>query len=87
MPLKLPRATLSAASNNAKPDNNSAREADVPLKLPRAMLSAASQSNALLKERNADQSNEPVNKEASVHPARSPVRPPRTSEEKENYGR
>uniref|UniRef100_A0A2C9U0L0 Kinesin motor domain-containing protein n=1 Tax=Manihot esculenta TaxID=3983 RepID=A0A2C9U0L0_MANES len=87
MPLKLPRATLSAASNNAKPDNNSAREADVPLKLPRAMLSAASQSNALLKERNADQSNEPVNKEASVHPARSPARPPRTSEEKENYGR
>ncbi|KAJ9166469.1 hypothetical protein P3X46_021220 [Hevea brasiliensis] len=88
LPSKLPRAMLSDASNNAKPDNNnSATEADVLLKLPRAMRLATSHSNSLLRERNADQSNEPVNKEASVHPSRSPARPPRTSEEKENYGR
>ncbi|KDP41481.1 hypothetical protein JCGZ_15888 [Jatropha curcas] len=87
MPLKLPRAMLLAASNNAKSENNVSNEADVPLKLPRAMLSAASNSSALLRERNADKSHESVNKEANVHPTRSPARPPRTSEEKENYGR
>ncbi|EEF48626.1 Chromosome-associated kinesin KIF4A, putative [Ricinus communis] len=68
-----------------KPDNNSAGEVDGPLKLPRAI--AASNSSGLLRERNAGQSNEVVNKENVVHPTRSPARPPRTSEEKENYGR
>ncbi|XP_050213415.1 kinesin-like protein KIN-4C [Mercurialis annua] len=90
IPLRLPRAMLSAASNSVKPENNGATEAsNVPLKLPRSMQSAASSnSSALLRERNADQSsNDVVNKENVVLPLRSPARPPKTSEEKENYGR
>lgn len=65
-----------------KPDNCPS-ESDMPLKLPRAMRSASSNGNKLLRERNADQQDEP----AVLAPS-SPVRPTtRTSEEKENFRR
>lgn len=87
----VPVAPPSTQSENIeaplKPDN-SASEVDIPLKLPRAMRSTASNGSILLRERNADQADESVNKETVVRPARSPARPPpRTSDEKENYGR
>ncbi|XP_022773083.1 kinesin-like protein KIN-4C isoform X2 [Durio zibethinus] len=69
-----------------KPDNCSS-EPDIPLKLPRAMRSASSNGSKLLRERNADQHDESTNKEPAVlHPS-SPVRPTKTSEEKENCRR
>ncbi|KAJ0085394.1 hypothetical protein Patl1_08660 [Pistacia atlantica] len=70
-----------------KKADNSASEADIPLKLPRAMRSAASNSSNLLRDRNADQSDEAVNKETTILASSSPARPKRTSEEKENCSR
>ncbi|XP_044510244.1 kinesin-like protein KIN-4C [Mangifera indica] len=67
--------------------DNSASEAEIPLKLPRAMRSAASNSSNLLRDRNADQSDESVNKETAILASRSPARPKTTSEEKENFSR
>ncbi|KAA8528360.1 hypothetical protein F0562_035715 [Nyssa sinensis] len=58
-------------------------EADIPLKLPRAMRSAASNSNPL-RERNSDQLDTSVNKEAGDPALRSPHRQTRTLDEKEN---
>ncbi|WCJ42628.1 Kinesin-like protein KIN-4C [Euphorbia peplus] len=92
-PVKLV-AKAKAATQPSK-SSNAINNEDVPLKLPRAMLSAAASNSsaAFLRERNADKtSNEvgvAINKEAIVHhhPSRSPARPSRTSEEKENYGR
>ncbi|KAL5777374.1 hypothetical protein ACOSP7_010300 [Xanthoceras sorbifolium] len=76
----------------AKKTENSASEADIPLKLPRAMRLAASNGGGgggnLLRERNADQSDESVNKEPIIlAPSSSPARPKRKTEEKENRGR
>ncbi|CAK7347261.1 unnamed protein product [Dovyalis caffra] len=89
IPLKLPRAMRSAAPNSVSETDNSAIEAEIPLKLPRAMRSAAAPNGGiLLRERNADQAEESVNKEvAGVLPTRSPARPKRKSDEKENCGR
>ena len=59
----------------------------VMIKLPRAMRSAAPNGGILLRERNADQAEESVNKEVVLLPTRrSPARPKRKSDEKENYG-
>ena len=69
-----------------KPDNCPS-ESDIPLKLPRAMRSASSNGSKLLRERNADQHDESTNKEPAVLAPSSPVRPTRTSEEKENSRR
>ncbi|XVF39643.1 hypothetical protein PTKIN_Ptkin01aG0050100 [Pterospermum kingtungense] len=69
-----------------KPDNCPS-EPDMPLKLPRAMRSASSKGSKLLRERNADQQDESTNKEQAVLAPSSPVRPTRTSEEKENCRR
>lgn len=69
-----------------KPEK-SASETDIPLKLPRAMRSAASNGGNLLRERNVDQAEESVNKEASVLPSSSATQPKRTTEEKENCSR
>ncbi|XWS25382.1 hypothetical protein CRYUN_Cryun27aG0063900 [Craigia yunnanensis] len=66
-----------------KPDNCPS-ESDIPLKLPRAMRTASSNGSKLLRERNADQHDEPTNKEPAVLAPSSPVRPTRTAEEKEN---
>ncbi|XVE55606.1 hypothetical protein DITRI_Ditri03aG0172400 [Diplodiscus trichospermus] len=68
-----------------KPDNHPS-ESDIPLKLSRAMLSGSSNGTKLLRERNADQQDE-SNKEPPVLAPSSPVRPTRTSEEKENCRR
>ncbi|XVE95183.1 hypothetical protein REPUB_Repub02eG0074500 [Reevesia pubescens] len=69
-----------------KPDNCPS-ESDIRLKLPRAMRSASSNGSKLLRERNADQHDESINKEPAVLAPSSPVRPTRTSEEKENCDR
>ena len=69
-----------------KPDNCPS-ESEIPLKLPRAMRSASSNGSKLLRERNADQHDESTNKEPAVLAPSSPVRPTRTSEEKENNRR
>lgn len=66
-----------------KPDNSTS-EADIPPKLPRAMRLASSTGANLLRERNADQAEESVNKDSGVHPPSSPALPARTSDEKEN---
>lgn len=66
-----------------KPDNSTS-EADIPPKLPRAMRLASSTGANLLRERNADQAEESVNKDSGVHPPSSPALPARTSNEKEN---
>lgn len=81
-----PPASQPEVTEPPKKQDNSSNEADIPLKLPRAMRSAASNASNLLKERNADKSDEIVNKE-SVLPPSSPARPKRTSEEKENCKR
>ena len=87
IPLRLPRGAMrSAAPNTVSETDNSASEAEIPLRLPRAMRSA-SHGGVFLRDRNADQAEESKNKETGVHPARSPARPQRTSDEKENYGR
>ncbi|KAJ7006945.1 kinesin-like protein KIN-4C [Populus alba x Populus x berolinensis] len=86
IPLKLPRAMRSAAPNTVSETDNSASEAGIPLRLPRAMRSA-SHGGIFLRDRNADQAEESINKETAVLPTRSPARPKRTSDEKENYGR
>ncbi|KAJ6391415.1 hypothetical protein OIU77_025401 [Salix suchowensis] len=88
IPLKLPRAMRSAAPNTTVSEtDNSASEAEIPLRLPRAMRSASHGGIFLRDRNNADQAEESKNKETGVHPARSPARPQRTSDEKENYGR
>ncbi|XWS14910.1 hypothetical protein CRYUN_Cryun35bG0049400 [Craigia yunnanensis] len=69
-----------------KPDNCPS-ESEIPLKLPRAMRSASSNGSKLLRERNADQQDKSTNKEPAVLTPSSPVRPTRTSEEKENFRR
>ncbi|KAJ6930352.1 kinesin-like protein KIN-4C [Populus alba x Populus x berolinensis] len=82
------KAVGSAAPNGVSEADSSVIEAEIPLKLPRAMRSAAPNGGILLRERNADQAEESVNKEAVVLPTRSsPARPKRKSDEKENYGR
>ncbi|KAG6784349.1 hypothetical protein POTOM_010040 [Populus tomentosa] len=86
IPLKLPRAMRSAAPTTVSETDNSASEAGIPLRLPRAMRSA-SHGGIFLRDRNADQAEESINKETGVLPTRSPARPKRTSDEKENYGR
>ncbi|XWS23987.1 hypothetical protein CRYUN_Cryun28dG0062500 [Craigia yunnanensis] len=71
---------------NVEPPNKSddcPSESDIPLKLPRAMRSASSNGGKLLRERNTDQQNE----ELAVLAPSSPVRPTKTSEEKENSRR
>jgi len=85
IPLKLPRAMRSAAPNTVSETDNGASEAEIPLRLPRAMRSA-SHGGIFLRDRNADQAEESINKETGVLPTRSPARPKRTSDEKENYG-
>ncbi|KAJ6685675.1 KINESIN-LIKE PROTEIN KIN-4C [Salix purpurea] len=88
IPLKLPRAMRSAAPNTTVSEtDNSASEAEIPLRLPRAMRSASHGGIFLRDRNNADQAEESKNKETGVLPARSPARPQRTSDEKENYGR
>ncbi|XP_022768453.1 kinesin-like protein KIN-4C [Durio zibethinus] len=69
-----------------KPDN-CLSDSDIPLKLPRAMRSASSNGNKLLRERNEDRQDESTNKEPAVLAPSSPLRPTRTSEEKENCRR
>lgn len=64
-----------------KPDNVPS-ESEIPLKLPRAMRSASSNGSKLLRERNADQHDD-----STILAPSSPVRPTRTSEEKENCRR
>uniref|UniRef100_A0A6N2MLA4 Kinesin motor domain-containing protein n=1 Tax=Salix viminalis TaxID=40686 RepID=A0A6N2MLA4_SALVM len=87
IPLKLPRAMrLPAPNTTVSETDNSASEAEIPLRLPRAMRSA-SHGGIFLRDRNADQAEESKTKETGVRPARSPARPQRTSDEKENYGR
>lgn len=68
-----------------KPDNSCPSESDtIPLKLPRAMRSNGSK---LLRERNADDESTNTTKEPPAVVPTSPVRPTRTSEEKENCRR
>lgn len=65
----------------------STAEANIPLKLPRAMRSASSNSSNLLRVRNSERREEPVVHKESGEPARrSPLRRPKKSEEKENFG-
>ncbi|GAV66836.1 LOW QUALITY PROTEIN: Kinesin domain-containing protein [Cephalotus follicularis] len=81
---------VSVAPPSSQPENteapqkqdNNANEAGVPSKLPRVK----SKGSNLLRERNADQADESVNKETPVLAPRSPVRQTKTSDEKENYG-
>lgn len=68
-----------------KPDNSCPSESDtIPLKLPRAMRSNGSK---LLRERNAEDESTNTTKEPPALVPTSPVRPTRTSEEKENCRR
>ncbi|KMT00214.1 hypothetical protein BVRB_1g020280 [Beta vulgaris subsp. vulgaris] len=65
----------------------STAEANIPLKLPRAMRSASSNSSNLLRVRNSERREELVVHKESGEPARrSPLRKPKKSEEKENFG-
>ncbi|XP_044475240.1 kinesin-like protein KIN-4C [Mangifera indica] len=83
------------APTSTQPENNTTEvtqksdtsEADVPLKLPRAMHSAASNGSNLLRDRNADQSDELANKETTILASSSPTRPKKASDEKENCSR
>ncbi|XP_031248596.1 kinesin-like protein KIN-4C isoform X2 [Pistacia vera] len=86
-PTSMPPENNTTEAEVPKKADNSASEADIPLKLPRAMRSAASNSSNLLRDRNADQSDETVNKETTILASSSPARPKRTSEEKENCSR
>ncbi|XP_017981679.1 PREDICTED: kinesin-like protein KIN-4C [Theobroma cacao] len=70
-----------------KRTDNCPSESDIPLKLPRAMRSASSNGNKLLRERNDDQQDESTNKEQAVLAPSSPIRPTRTTDEKENCRR
>ncbi|KAL1170737.1 hypothetical protein V6Z11_A05G233300 [Gossypium hirsutum] len=68
-----------------KPDNSCPSESDtIPLKLPRAMRSNGSK---LLRERNAEDESTNTTKGPPALVPTSPVRPTRTSEEKENCRR
>ncbi|KNA10715.1 hypothetical protein SOVF_141490 [Spinacia oleracea] len=73
--------------------SSSTAETNIPLKLPRAMRSvASSNSNSnsnLLRVRNSEHGEEPVvvqHKESGEPARRSPLRRPKKSEEKENFG-
>ncbi|XP_021759754.1 kinesin-like protein KIN-4C [Chenopodium quinoa] len=86
----LPEKAESCAADNVaaskKAAESSTTEANIPLKLPRAMRSASSNSN-LLRVRNTEHGEEPVVHKDSGEPARrSPLRRPKKSEEKENFG-
>ncbi|KAJ7958917.1 Kinesin-like protein [Quillaja saponaria] len=89
--LKLPHSSESSGlENNAAPGkpNDSARESGIPLKVPRAMRKVTANSTFPFGDRNASKIDESsINKETAVVDPRSPVRPKRTLDEKENSGR
>ncbi|OMO50768.1 hypothetical protein CCACVL1_30271 [Corchorus capsularis] len=95
VPVAPPPSQTESAAAPQNPENvnppikqeNCPSESDITLKLPRAMRSTSSTGNKLLRERNADQQDESTNKEVAVLASTSPVRPARTSEEKENCRR
>lgn len=78
-----PPPTSQAQNVEAPMQPKSNDEIDIPLKLPRAMRSTFTNSN-LLKERNTDQANEPVDKDSYPTTIGSPNQQARTNNGKEN---
>lgn len=86
-PEKVGSNAVDNAETGKKAESSSTVEASIPLKLPRAMRSASSNGGNLLRVRNSEHGEEPVVRKDSGEPARrSPLRRPKKSEEKENFG-
>ncbi|KAF7850661.1 hypothetical protein BT93_L5132 [Corymbia citriodora subsp. variegata] len=82
-PPALPETTIKASE---KPDDGISLQGDIPLKLPRAMRTPAPSGSNVLRERNADQSDETIlSKEAGVAAPEVLVPQARKSDEKENH--
>lgn len=88
-PQNVPPSRPENAALAPKAENNFTETDNIPLKIPRAMRRAASLNAGVppLGDRNASsRPDESVKKEADSVYTRSPVRPRRTMEEKENHG-
>lgn len=82
-PPALPETTMKASE---KPDDGISLQGDIPLKLPRAMRTPAPSGSNVLRERNADRSDETIlSKEAGVAAPEVLVPQARNSDEKENH--
>lgn len=81
-PPALPETTSKASE---KPDDSISLQGDIPLKLPRAMRTPAPSGSHVLRERNADRSDETIlSKEVGAAAPEVSVPQARKSDEKEN---